>query len=119
MFRRNLRSVAARTHVDAGRTIALRYILVAPVTRPFTPHVDALRYAAIGGRMRQFGPARIAYSENVAWLLFFILFVVFHVSLLCHLRTHNRKRQAAYHEFLPNLSTSNDNRHAPCINTCP
>jgi hypothetical protein len=82
VFRRDLRAVAARTHVDAGCAVALRNVLVAPVTRPLSAHVDALRGAAIGGRMRQFGPARIAYSENVAGLFLFIRFVVFHVSLL-------------------------------------
>lgn len=111
MFRRNLRSVTASSHVDAGGAVALRDIFIAPVALRFAAHFDALRRRAIRRRVRQLRSAWIADPENVARLFFFVLLVVFHDSLLfCDLaELRNRERQAPYRHFRAKRVRESDN----------
>src|SRR5688572_20341247 len=80
MLRRNLGPISSTSHVNAGRAVALRNILDAPVALAFASHVDAAGRAAIRWRMRQLRSTWIADAEDVTGL--FLLLVVFHVSLL-------------------------------------
>ena len=89
MLGRDLRPIASTSHINTGRSVALRNILVAPMALAFASHVDAARRAAIRWRMWQLRSAWIADAENITGLFLLVLLFSFTSLSFCADTTPN------------------------------